>query len=213
MNTRLFLLAPLLLLILLFTGEAISSPTDSFTISSADAVVYLDTGGEPTLKDLIANVVDRFVVQFASELKYVTMVPAPGGLLTLLEKVQDRVVIQFANENRYYPFLYPSAIIADTSPPQISRLSTSSSGSISWATDEYTTSELHYGTQQGNYTHTLISPLYDLIHQFQLPGLVVGHTYYYIVICTDRSGNSTTSSEMSFTLQQVLNLYLPISVK
>jgi hypothetical protein len=213
MYTRLFLLSLVFMLILLFPGEATSSPTDSFTISGADAVVYVDTLGSSTLTGLIANVVDRFVVQFANEVKYVSMSPAPGNFLTLLGQVQDRVVIQFANANSYYPFLYPAAMIADTSPPQISRLSASSNGSISWETDEYTTSELHYGTQPGNYPHTQTSPLYDRVHQFQLAGLIVGQTYYYKVICTDRSGNSTTSSEMSFTLQPVLHLYLPISVK
>jgi hypothetical protein len=213
MHTRLILLSLVFMLILLFPGEAVSNTTDSFTITGADAVAYVDTSGSSELNSHFGTVLPRFVVQAANSLGYFSLTPAPAGLSSLLTQVMDRFVIQAANANSYYPFVYPMDIIGDASPPRISGLTAASHGLISWETDEYTISQLLYGTQSGNYPNELTNPLYYRNHQFQLSGLTAGETYYFRVRCTDRSGNMTTSGERSFTYQTVKKLYLPMTVK
>jgi hypothetical protein len=213
MNTRIYRLLPLVFIILLFPGEAdlnASNASTGFIISGADAVQFVDTAGSPELEDLIQQVAVRFVVQFANQLKFYDVSPAPGELLDLIAQVKPRFVIQFANASQFYSFAFPVDIIGDTYPPIISNLTASNSGSVGWQTDEYAIGEVHYGLQSGNYTEVLSNGLYQLNHNYQLTNLIGDQTYYLKAKSTDRSGNVTWSSERSFTYQTPKNLYLPV---
>jgi hypothetical protein len=213
MNTRIYRLLPLLFIIMLFPGEAdlnASNASSGFIISGADAVQFVDAAGSPELEDLIQQVAIRFVVQFANQLKFYDVSPAPGELLDLIAQVKPRFVVQFANANQFHSFAFPVDIIGDTHPPDISNLTTSDSGSVGWQTDEYAIGEVHYGPQSDNYTEVLSNGLYQLNHDYQITNLIEGQTYYLKAKSTDRSGNIAWSGERNFTFETPKSLYLPV---
>ena len=83
---------------------------------------------------------------------------------------------------------------------------------ITWATDEFATSTVLYGTQPGVYSQTVSDPLYTKQHSITLTGLPPGTMpYYYVVRSTDRSGNTATSSEYTFNTQPFV--YLPLIMR
>jgi len=167
------------------------------------------------LQTLLDQLSARVVVEYANAIYRKDLPALPGEFQTLLGQVSERVVFQYANANRQESLVYPQALFNDTTPPQISDVSASlistDSAVITWTTDEFATSTVLYGTQSGNYTWTVSDPLYAKQHEVVLSGITPGATYYYKVRSTDRSGNTATSSEYSFTAK--LYVYLPLIVK
>lgn len=135
----------------------------------------------------------------------------PSALQILLGQVSDRIVIQYAKTDRQESLVYPAGLFNDTTPPQISDVSASGTGIITWTTDEFATSTVLYGTRSGIYSHMVSDPLYTKQHEITLTGLTSGTTYYYKVRSTDRSGNTATSPEHSFTAQ--ISVYLPLVMR
>jgi hypothetical protein len=204
-------------LLLLFVLLAIVVPArgqpSNFTIENADDSNILSVAASSELNTLIANVEPRFVVQHANANLYYAFGSMPSELLNLIGEVNDRCVIQYANENKYYSVTYPLELINDTTPPKISDVAakTESSGdeTITWNTDEFTTSTVEYGSQPGTYSQSVTDELFNKQHEIVLSGLTVGESYYYRITDTDRSGNSTRSSEYSFTVTVTSYVYLP----
>jgi hypothetical protein len=201
-----------LFIVLLLIAQIRAEPRSSFIIDGADATAYLTTTESSELIMLIAGVPPRFVVESANAMRYYNVAPVPADLETLLGQIGVRFVIEYANANRFYGSTYPVALISDTVPPQISGTTSSSAGansvSITWQTNEFATSTVRYGTQPGNYPHTITDNLYRTQHTITLSGLVVGGKYYYRVSSTDRSGNTSQSPEYQFTMP--LRVYLPL---
>jgi hypothetical protein len=167
------------------------------------------------LQTLLSQVSARVVVQYANTNRRNNLVVTPSALQTLLGQVADRVIVQYANTNRRQQLVYPTAIINDTTPPQISGITASATGvgtvTVTWTTDEFATSTVLYGTQSGSYSQTASDPLYVKQHQVILTGLTAGARYYYQVHSTDRSGNTATSSENTFVAQ--VPVYLPLILR
>ena len=168
-----------------------------------------------SLQTLLDQVFDRIIVQYANSIRQDDLATVPSTLQTLLGQVSDRIIFQYANANRELQLVYPAALINDTTPPQISDITASLTGSnsaaITWTTDEFADSEVIYGTQPGVYSQTVSDPLYTKQHRVTVTGLTSGPTYYYKVRSTDRSGNTTMSSEYSFSTQRYV--YLPLVIK
>jgi alpha-L-arabinofuranosidase len=81
----------------------------------------------------------------------------------------------------------------------VSSAVSNTSATITWTTDEASTSQVEYGatTSYGS-TSTLNSTL-TTSHSVTLTGLTLGTTYNYAVISTNGTGNSSTSSNFSFS--------------
>ena len=165
-----------------------------------------------SFQTLLDQVSAKVIVQYANTIRSDGIPPMPGALQTLLGQVSDRIVLQYAKANRQESLVYPVALFNDTTPPQVSGITVRQTGSgsvtISWTTDEFASSTVIYGTQPGVYPHTVGNPLYTKQHAIPLTGLTPGTTYYYKVRSTDRSDNTATSAEHSFTAQ--LYVYLPL---
>lgn len=168
-----------------------------------------------SLQMLLNQVSARVVVQYANTIRRESLPAIPGTLQTLLGQVSDRIVFQYANANRWERLAYPISLFNDTTLPRISGITAQPTGSesttISWTTDEFATSTVLYGTRPGVYSQTVSDPLYTKQHGITLTGLTPGTTYYFKVRSTDRSGNTATSSEYSFTAQ--IFVYLPIVMR
>ncbi|HRH23501.1 MAG TPA: fibronectin type III domain-containing protein [Candidatus Magasanikbacteria bacterium] len=98
----------------------------------------------------------------------------------------------------------------DSSPPVITGVTTSvitdDEALIEWDTDEAATGQVHYGIASGIYDDTSDTvSTYNRAHAITLSGLSTSTEYYYIVVSVDSSGNSTTSTEYSFTTLEQLS--------
>ena len=91
----------------------------------------------------------------------------------------------------------PASFVAAAVPePVISAVTAtpgSTSATITWTTDETSTSRVDYGTSSGSLTLNSSSATLVTAHSITLTGLALGTTYYYRVTSVDSSNNSTTS--------------------
>ncbi|MBU2565620.1 MAG: pre-peptidase C-terminal domain-containing protein [Candidatus Thermoplasmatota archaeon] len=90
----------------------------------------------------------------------------------------------------------------DTTPPVISSVQsssiTSSGATITWTTDEASSSVVEYGTTT-SYGSTATGSNGVTSHSVSLSGLTAGTTYHYRVKSADSSGNTATSGDYTFT--------------
>lgn len=93
----------------------------------------------------------------------------------------------------------------DNIPPIISGVvanPTSKTVMITWKSDELCLSRLVLRTRTGDRLEFPVSTSYSTSHKFEMSGLQAVTQYTYEVICTDKSGNKTTSASfgtLSFT--------------
>ena len=92
---------------------------------------------------------------------------------------------------------------SDTTPPVISGITTSSitgtSATITWTTDEASTSQSEYGTTTSYGSSTTIDSAMVTSHSVTISGLSAWTTYHFRVKSQDAAGNLTTSSDYTFT--------------
>ena len=85
----------------------------------------------------------------------------------------------------------------DTTPPVISSVSAvpgaNGSATITWNTDELSTSRVDYGTDSGALNLNVSAPALVTAHSLALSGLLPNTTYYYRVTSVDAFTNSATS--------------------
>jgi hypothetical protein len=215
MKTRIVLAVVIVLVAIVLAYEAHGQGT-GFVIERADARADISTTASSTLNSLIANVNTRFVTQYANAVRYYNVTPISSELSTLLGQAADRFVVQYANANQFYTLSYPVALVSDNTPPQLSGIITSrgiavDSVAILWTTSEFATSEVLYGTQSGVYPQTKSDSLYAKQHEVTLTGLTPDTVYYYKVRSVDRSNNTFTSSENTFTAKRLV--YLPLILR
>lgn len=93
--------------------------------------------------------------------------------------------------------------ISDSVPPVLSGVvvsPTDSSVTISWKSDEDCTSRLVIKTTEGDKMEFPVSTSYSSSHKKTVTGLQSSTTYYYELVCVDKSGNKTSSSSFSSVL-------------
>jgi len=80
---------------------------------------------------------------------------------------------------------------------------TATTTQINWLTNEKANSKVWYGTATPVVTTTSTAAVsssdYVLNHSIALSGLTASTTYYYLVFSADKSGNTATATEKSFT--------------
>lgn len=208
-----------LLLALLF-GQAGRTVADTaaptaIVVTGADATRDVAPAQNGTLNTHLSAVGARPQVQFGEGLRY-TALPAslPSALQTLASGVSARVQMQFTESNRALTLGYPSAIITDTAPPQITQVGVVPAGAnavVQWTTNEFANSTVYLGASSGNYTLTVNDPLFAKTHALAVSGLTPGNTYFYKVRSVDRNGNLAESGEASFVATR--SLYLPLVLR
>lgn len=96
----------LLILLLVLSGvwllaRSVNAYQGGFIIERADAVRTAETTGSAGLSDRLDDVLARFVLQFANQIRQQNITPAPAQLANELSQALPRYVIQFANANRF----------------------------------------------------------------------------------------------------------------
>lgn len=216
MKTKAFLiLATLTLTLALILPTQSYGKSNGFIIIGADDSSDYSMTSSPTLIGLVTTVASHFVMGFADTNHEYSLESVPVELHNLLNLVTNHISLIAADKNHLYYFQYATELIGDTAPPTISAFQANSSGessvTITWSTNEYTTSVVEYGTESGNYLTTINIDLYYKSHTVVLTDLVQGQTYFLRLTDTDRSGNSTQSVEYSFAATN--SLYLPIVIR
>jgi hypothetical protein len=96
---------------------------------------------------------------------------------------------------------FTTLTVADTTPPVISAISskglTLSSATITWTTDEISSTEIEYGISIA-YGATLNDSALVSSHSLELTDLLAGTVYHYRVNSRDASGNLVTSEDRTF---------------
>ena len=96
-------------------------------------------------------------------------------------------------------------IAAIVNPPVISAVAASvtgsSSASISWTTDEASSTQVFYGTTASYGSSSTLTPALVTTHSVALSGLAASTTYHYEVVSTNSAGEQTLSPDMTFTTQ------------
>ena len=94
----------------------------------------------------------------------------------------------------------PAPVVA---PPVISAVVvssfTTSTASVTWATDKTATTQVAYGTTASYDSTSVLDNNLALTHSSTLAGLMSNTTYHYQVRSTDSSGNLATSTDATFT--------------
>ncbi|MBN2317858.1 MAG: fibronectin type III domain-containing protein [Acidobacteria bacterium] len=102
----------------------------------------------------------------------------------------------------------------DTTPPIISSVAssgiTASGATISWTTNEASTSRVEYGTTTGYGSMTNLNTSMQTSHAQALSGLTAGTLYHYRVTSTDEAGNLAVSGDYTFTTSEVFDTTPPV---
>ncbi len=96
------------------------------------------------------------------------------------------------------------SLTIDTQPPDISNVSASTnetSATISWDTNEDSTSEVYYGTSD-DYGSSETGGALTSNHEIVISGLSSGTTYHYQVKSEDEAGNLASSIDHTFTTDE-----------
>src|SRR5206468_314119 len=100
-------------------------------------------------------------------------------------------------------FTFTTAAAADTTPPVISGISSSSisssGASIAWTTNEASDTQVEYGTTTAYGSSTDRNSAVEASHNASLSGLAASTTYHYRVKSRDAAGNLAVSGDFTFT--------------
>ncbi len=99
-------------------------------------------------------------------------------------------------------FSFTTTGVATTPPPVISAVAssgiTSTSATITWTTDESSSSQVSYGATTAYGSQSLVNSSLVTSHSVTLTGLTPGTTYDYVVTSINSSGGSATSVNFTF---------------
>jgi len=117
------------------------------------------------------------------------------------------------NGTNYWADVVFASTVVDSTPPAISRVKAtivdSSRVTITWNTDEESTSKILYSIDPGILSDTTTLPpgtqtvslaTFVTLHSVALSGLTPNTTYYYRVVSIDRSGNTANIAAPSVTV-------------
>jgi peptidoglycan/xylan/chitin deacetylase (PgdA/CDA1 family) len=135
--------------------------------------------------------------------------PSAGAAYASLQ-----VIVKGAATQAYYDgaqlFVPGSTTVtppADTTAPVASAVTatglSATGATISWTTDEPSTSQVNYGATTAYGSSTVLDSTLATTHTTALTGLTAGMTYHYQVVSTDAAGNTVTSGDYTFATPDV----------
>ncbi|HVP05115.1 MAG TPA: fibronectin type III domain-containing protein [Dehalococcoidia bacterium] len=120
-----------------------------------------------------------------------------SGVFQIMSRATD------SNGNVELPGEGIKVIKQDTTAPTISNIAATNivddGATITWQTDEGSSSQVSYGLTSSYGTTTPLVPGPTTTHSVQVSGLAPSTTYHYKVTSTDAAGNTANSSDRTFT--------------
>lgn len=95
-------------------------------------------------------------------------------------------------------------IVKDTTAPTISAFratTTTSAATVTWTTNEATSTQLEWGTTTSYGNTTTLDPALSTSHSVGLSGLAANATFHARALSVDQAGNNAASSDLSFTTE------------
>jgi hypothetical protein len=135
----------------------------------------------------------------------------PAEMNVGLQNFVPRFVIQYANARRDIVMGYPRDLIGDTTPPQITNITTLIDGGgvrARWATNEFTRGTVAYGALAGAYTESASETFYERQHEQVLPPVAPGVQLHFQIVAVDLSGNQAATGDQMVVGQS--HVYLPL---
>ena len=188
---------------------------DRIASEYSDAIRHVALDDIPVeLANQLNAVADRIRLTYGDDARHLPLTVVPPVLQTQVNNIAERLVFQYPDRNRRTVLSYPVQIIGDNIAPIITVSPQASfngnAAHITWTTDEFTTYVLQYGTSSGSYPDQVSGSLFYQHHQIMVTGLTAD-VYYYRIVSTDLSGNTSTSSE--YVLEREELLFLPFVVR
>jgi len=189
--------------------NAASNVTSRVAVEYSNSFYYKDLNISINLFNLMRNVTSRILTEYANSIYHRNM-SLSSDLINSTSNVTARIIAEYANSIYYKPLSFPKELINDTAPPMITNVRitniTYDSATISWETNEIANGYIKYGESHGVYTKIKGEPLFFKNHSIVLNNLSPATTYYFVVNCSDQSGNEIESIEYNFTIQGVRNI-------
>ena len=198
---------PLFVLVIMISFSLSLEASDPI-VENADTVWSCDLNtASPNLTNVTEETLPRPLVEYSDTASNFELVECPEDLVKKSEETLPRPLVEYSDTAITEFLSFPKELMNDTIPPKIANVKidniTQNSVAISWETDELASSILKYGKISRNYTKTKNITLFYKEHALTLYGLSPLTTYYFIIICTDQSGNLAESKEYSFTTRDV----------
>src|SRR5574341_595898 len=100
-------------------------------------------------------------------------------------------------------FVFTTSALPDTTPPTLSNITagslTSSGATITWTTNEASTTQVNYGTTTAYGASTALNSSLFTAHSATLSGLQAATVYHFRVRSADAAGNLALSGDTTFT--------------
>jgi type VI protein secretion system component Hcp len=111
-------------------------------------------------------------------------------------------------------YIFTTPAPADTTAPVISSVSstklTTTGATISWTTNEVSSTQVEYGTSTGYGASSALNSSRVTAHSQALSGLSAGTLYHYRVRSADAAGNTAVSGDYTFTTSTPLDTTAPV---
>lgn len=167
---------------------------------------YLSTSPSSTRGAAVLGTENVSSLAAGASVAIVTSLAIPGsttsGTYYVVAVVDSTKVISESNE-RNNTRASNAVSVTDSTPPTISAVSssgmTASSATITWMTDEASTSQVEYGPTTAYGSTSALDTSKVTSHGATLNGLAAGAAYHFRVRSTDAAGNTALSSDYAFT--------------
>lgn len=206
-------------------------------INNADSLRDHALAGSTGLDGAVSGVAVRLVVEYANTLRYfLTAAPdvslvsrlqqisprpllgsaettrqhnlwtPPAALRSQVEALLRRIEVGFAEAGADWSLAFPAVLLGDTVPPQVS-IPQGKGAQVEWATDEFTSTVVRYGSDRHSLGQVLNDPVYKRAHKVQLSGMGPTTMVFCQITATDQSGNSWTTPV--YQVSGTRYLYMP----
>lgn len=132
-----------------------------------------------------------------------------SGLSAGAHTFEVKAVDTKSNPGNSYSLAF-TCVASDKTAPAISNVAsenmTEASATITWTTDEPSTSKVYYGPSSSTSASTAVDSSLVTKHRVTISGLSAGSFYYYYVESADAAGNKQTSSAETFYTSMQQNL-------
>jgi Bacterial Ig domain/Purple acid Phosphatase, N-terminal domain len=196
------------------SGNVTSAASVSVTISNPPAIANVATTNLTPVAVTITwstNVAATSQVEYGTTTSYGSASPLDSSLVTSHSQTlsgltpatsydfqvvsKDSAGDQATSGN--FTFTTPAFTVTS---PQATANSTSSA-TVTWATNEPSTSQVLYGPTSSYGSSTALDAGLVSNHSQTISGLSSGTTYHYQIVSIDSSGNQATSADLTFTTQ------------
>ncbi|HRH23122.1 MAG TPA: fibronectin type III domain-containing protein [Candidatus Magasanikbacteria bacterium] len=190
------------------TGRVYYGTTTSVYTDSSDLVSTYNQNHAIVLSELSTSTEYFYIVVSADVSGNIST--STEHSFTTLEQLSEESEVRLREQIAYNQGVADSTPPPDNVVPVISNVTstvvTDDEALIVWSTDEGATGRVHFGTTASVYTELSdFVSTYNREHAITLSNLATSTQYYFIVVSADSSGNTSTSSEYTFTTLETLS--------